>query len=461
MEFTQEARFYAISELARRACVQEELFRCWKITFDSEWTTVYVEPGSNKRIRFRDVSRALRTQPLDRNLQVVRRQWMRPPNEYVRHLVPDFVVPSFFGDSDEKIPFFREVSPGCFECDQDLPLATLLALSRFEETTVQDRDAHGRFESSKSLALRGGFLARPIVDEYGLGLEQVLSCLMPNWEGAPRRLRVKLSHDIDLIGIPFGLRSTIGHIIRRHSPSAAARDLFAELTDSNPAYLELVRRVVQPCLERKLDSAVYWKASPRGQFDSGYDPSHPLVRRMISWLSECGVECGVHPGYETFQCRDRLLSEVTLLRSAIGQDQLGGRQHYLRWSPETWLDWEACGLSYDSTVGFADHVGFRAGTCFPYRPWLFAENREANLLEIPLLVMDCTLVDYMGLSREQSLATVNECVDRCRAVGGVFTLLWHNSALIEPAYRHRYLPILDTLSGADRFDWKANLRNSW
>jgi len=461
MELTYEGRLYAIRELARRAGVQESMFRSWRIECGSKWTTVYVEYGSDKCVRFASAPSTDGMPPSNLRLEVVHCEWTYPPNDRLRDLIPDFVVPGFSVDTGRKAPLFRQVSSSCFECSQDLLLATLVTLSRFEETVVPDRDVHGRFESSRSLALRGGFLNRPIVDELGLGLEQVLCFLMPSWAPEPRRLRVKLSHDIDFVGIPFRLRSSIGHVIRRYNPSAAFRDLFAVVANSNPTYLESVRRVVQPSLDRRLDSAVYWKASRHGQFDSGYDPCHTLVRRMISWLSERGVECGVHPGYETFQSRELLSEEVGVLRSAIGQDQLGGRQHYLRWSPETWLDWEACALSYDSSVGFADHVGFRAGTCFPYRPWLLKENREADLLEIPLIVMDCTLLDYMNLSSEQSLEIVGECVERCRAVGGVFTLLWHNSTLIEPAYKRLYLPILDNLTGADTFDWKVNSGNPW
>jgi hypothetical protein len=114
-----------------------------------------------------------------------------------------------------------------------------------------------------------------------------------------------------------------------------------------------------------------------------------------------------------------------------------------------------CGLAYDSTVGYADRIGFRAGTCIPYRPWLFSLDRAANLLEIPLLVMDGTLLHYMGLSPEQSLDAVQELVARCRAVGGVFTLLWHNSSLLDPGAAALYRQLLDSLAGSERFDWRT------
>src|SRR4029077_10905602 len=234
----------------------------------------------------------------------------------------------------------------------------------------------------------------------------------------------------------------------RRNPSALARDCFSTVSEANPTYLSLVKRLVLLSLEHGLDSAIYWKASAAGPFDTGYDPQHPKIQRVIEWLSRQRVEWGVYPGYETYDATERLESEVGTLRKALSQKQMGGRQHYLRWSPRTWRLWENCGLSYDSTVGFADRLGFRAGTCVPYRPWLFSEDREANLIEIPLILMDCTPIDYMRLPLQDTFERIADCVVRCRLIGGVFTLLWHNTTLIEPRYGNLYMRLLEYLSGA-------------
>jgi hypothetical protein len=176
---------------------------------------------------------------------------------------------------------------------------------------------------------------------------------------------------------------------------------------------------------------------------------------MVKWLDGAGVESGIHPGYNTFRAPEKLRREVAVLRDTLGDRPLGGRQHYLRWSPETWLDWENCGLAYDSSVGFAEQIGFKAGTCIPYQPWLFPLNRQADLIEIPLLVMDRTLLAYMGLSKGQAIHEVNRMVNRCRMVGGVFTILWHNDAFLNPFYRDVYLSLLETLSGIENYDWQS------
>lgn len=454
---TREARTYAVWELFRRAGVARDLYQSWIVDFEDGYTTVRFGSGGGVRLRFPNAGfhnwEELRTA----RFRVARTGWMHPPDDFQRTLIPHFVVPFAAVDLPSGFPLFQQVANDCVQCSVDLPLSAVLTLSCFEEEQASQRDLHGRFASGQSLASQHGFLAHPIVDEYGLALEQALSCLLPQWRPTPRKLRVKLSHDVDLVGIPYSLRETVGHAIKRRNPSAALRDVIAAFGSWNPSYLQMVLQIAHLSLVRGFDSAFYWKASPPGPNDSGYDLRHAKIREVMSWLSEHGIENGVHPGYETFRCRSRLMEEVQLMKEIIPNRPLGGRQHYLRWCPETWLDWEACGLAYDSTVGFADAVGFRAGTCIPYRPWLMAANREASLLEIPLVVMDCTPIGYMGLTPQASLPLIEECLKACRVVGGVFTLLWHNTTLLDPAYGNLYENLLDRLEGAERFDWRTCL----
>ncbi len=458
---SREARLYAIKELARRAGVTAEFFRSWRFEVGSEETSVFPQPGTNLCIRFRNAPAHFWGRLALGAFYTLRASWMLPPPERVKSLVPDFVIPFSHTMTIGNRPLFFPASPESVECAFDLPLSTLLTLSRFEETLPAERDCHDRFPAAKSVAHRGGYLNRPVVDEYGLAFEQALTYLLPTWRPAARKLRVKLSHDVDEIGLPFSFRNAMGHTFRRGKPVATLWDLLGPVAGLKPTYLHLVEEVVRMSLERGLDSAVYWKSSASSRYDTGYDPRHPQVREVISWLHKQGVETGVHPSYYTFCSPDLLQSEVAGLREVLGDRPLGGRQDFLRWGPETWVDWETCGLAYDSSVGFADRLGFRAGTCIPYRPWLLSSNREANLLEIPLLVMDSTLVHYMHLTSRQSIDEVLRCAAHCRAVGGVFTLLWHNTTLLDPPYYGLYEAILDALADSDKYDWTAHAKNAY
>jgi hypothetical protein len=292
------------------------------------------------------------------------------------------------------------------------------------------------------------------VDEYGLALEQALRYLLPTWEPAPRRLQAKLGFDVDEIGIPFSVRSVLGHTLRRGSPMATLRDLAAPVTGIDTSYQLALREIVGLARDRSLDTAVYWKASAPGPHDTGYDPGDRKIRSLIECFRNLGVEMGIHPGYGTFGSLNLLRREVSALRNLLGSRPMGGRQDFLRWNPQTWVHWESLDLAYDASIGFADHIGFRAGTCLPYTPWLLSERREAKLVEIPLLAMDATLQSYMRLDCQQALVAVRDCIARCRAVGGTFSLLWHNTKVNDGGYRRTFLGILDELEGSDHCRWE-------
>ena len=459
-QLTPEARRYAVKELARRSGVSREFFQKWQIEVRGDRTIVSLGPEANGKIHFLHARESLFEEIAPGFIPVAHAAWLNPPHDSLAS--PDLILPFCDSNADLREPLYQPAADGSsIVCRLDLLSSFLFTLSRLEETLSKTIDEHGRFPASASLAVIHEFLDRPILDEHGLAFEQALSFLLPAWQPQRRTLRFKLTHDIDDIGIPFDLRASIGHSVKRRRPSATLCDFLALFTDVEPAELTLVQELASISIARGLQSAFYWKASPRAPRDSGYRPEHSKVQAVIDLLRERGFEMGVHPGYQTFGDRPKLATEVARLREALKVNSPGGRQHYLRWSPDTWLDWEACGLSYDSSLGFADQFGFRAGTAFPYRPWSLRENRELNLIEVPLILMDCTPVKYMKLAREEGLERLKALVQRTAHTGGVFTLLWHNTPLLDPDYNGWYEPILDLLAGAHRVDVPANGELLW
>lgn len=458
-QITPEARRYAVKELARRAGVSRDFFEKWVIEFTPARTTISFGSESSAKVHFVHAN----GDPLEKiargPIPVARARWLDGRRDGIAD--DPLILPFCHSEPDSCVPLYRPARDRGFTCQLDLLSSFLFVLSRVEETLCDTTDEHARFPASASLAFRHDFLERPILDEHGLAFQQALSALLPTWRPLRRTLRFKLTHDIDDVGIPFDLHTSVGHILKRGRPAATWRNFLSTFTAVEPAELALVRRLAAISTSRGLHSAFYWKASPRGLRDSGYDPAHGKVRRVIDFLLGYGFEIGVHPGYETFGDRPQLASEVAFLRQALRVNSPGGRQHYLRWCPDTWLDWEACGLSYDSSLGFADRFGFRAGTAFPYRPWSLRDNRELNLIEVPLILMDCTPVKYMKLDREQGLERLRTLVQRMEHTGGVFTLLWHNTTLLDPDYNGWYESLLDLFAGTRAFDVPASAERLW
>jgi Family of unknown function (DUF7033) len=450
------ARTYALRQLARRAGVFPEWFRTWTIEHTPGETIVFPIAGKRQQIRFSHAPDHDWHKLRSGNFPVARAAW--PDTSPAEHPeLSDLLVP--FADRKAPGPLFGFENDDAV-CSVDLLASVVLTLSRYEETVPGPRDRHGRFPAESSLAVKHGYTMRPIVDECGLAFQQVLQRLFPGWQPEARQLRVNVTHDVDEIGIPFKPR-----IAARRSVRGGAVTGFREILagfGARPTALNAVLDTVTRARRRNLCSGVYWKASPSTDFDSGYDIRDLRVDEVIEELSRSGAELGVHPAYHTYLDREALAEEIGRLRKVLGGNApLGGRQHFLRWSPQTWHDWEVCGLGYDSSVGFSECLGFRAGTCHPYRPWLLEQDREADLLEIPLIAMDCTLIGPMGLNGSQCMEPLLQCIAACKSVGGVFTLLWHTDSVLEPVYGDTYDRILDALAGNPGFDWRTALAEGY
>ena len=102
-----------------------------------------------------------------------------------------------------------------------------------------------------------------------------------------------------------------------------------------------------------------------------------------------------------------------------------------------------------NSLGFADRVGFRCGTCYEYPVFNLETGRALRLTERPLVVMDNTLLEarYMEMDRETAFEHVGKLADHCRSFDGDFVLLWHNSSLAATWQKDLYERVLDRVTG--------------
>jgi hypothetical protein len=138
-----------------------------------------------------------------------------------------------------------------------------------------------------------------------------------------------------------------------------------------------------------------------------------------------GMEIGLHGSYTSLDTRDGLAREFEVLQNH-GFRPLGGRQHWLRFSLDRLVPAvERAGALFDTSVGWQHRIGFRAGACFPFPPYSFAEERPARFLELPLAVMDQALPP----NEEEAFGEVAKLLATSRMYGwGGISLLWHPEA---------------------------------
>jgi len=141
-----------------------------------------------------------------------------------------------------------------------------------------------------------------------------------------------------------------------------------------------------------------------------------------------GWEVGLHGGYYSYNSLENIIKEKMSLEKTLGQKIIGYRNHYLRFKvPDTWELLTRSGFKYDTSFGYSDMVGFRNGMCHPFKPYDLKTNKEIDILEIPLVVMDGTLFDITS-SFEDAWNYVKRLIDTVEDYNGVITFLWHNHA---------------------------------
>jgi hypothetical protein len=148
---------------------------------------------------------------------------------------------------------------------------------------------------------------------------------------------------------------------------------------------------------------------------------------VVETLLELDAEIGLHASYTAARNVGQMKAEKVELEG-LGATLHGQRFHYLRVDPHTNLSAvEDLGFTYDSSLGFSDAPGFRAGIAQPFRPWSLARDAPLDLVEIPLAVMDVTFAEprYLGLSVSEAERRLLALLDWAAEHGGGFSILWH------------------------------------
>ena len=151
------------------------------------------------------------------------------------------------------------------------------------------------------------------------------------------------------------------------------------------------------------------------------------LENELGSIVDKGWEVGLHGGYYAYNSLEEMKKEKKRLEKVLGKEIIGYRNHYLRFKvPDTWGLLAGAGFKYDTTFGYDDVVGFRNGMCHPFKPFNLNSDKEIDILEIPLIVMDGALFGSVK-SFEGAWGTTKRLIDTVEKYNGVLTLLWHSN----------------------------------
>ena len=366
-------------------------------------------------------------------------------------------------------------------CSIDFPLSVYYFLS-LEHEKDQRTDDLGRPIGPESWIYHKGFSNVPVVDRLTAAFWMLCCCAHARakallvrkipWPNH-RKFCMPVSHDIDLV--------------QKWTVNAVIKEGISILTDKQKRHLQYatqtLRSVASSHFDRKTDP--YWNFDQIISLEKKYDMSSTFyfltyrkhhrinnqkmvgnygrrykdVCSIMKEICREGCEIGLHGSIDGFKDGNILEAERNQIEGCFNGACNGIRQHFLLLDKDrTPFEQLKAGFQYDSTLGYRDICGYRCGTGFPYS-WfnLFMDGND-NFLEVPLIVMDSSLVieksgDLSGC-HDQLLGLLQQSLNQESCA----TLLWHNTSFSDSSYPWLRQLFEDALSFAHKNDgWVTNI----
>ena len=345
-------------------------------------------------------------------------------------------IPFLFSQNGEIYTFFEDFCT----IRKDIIASGFFFLTCWNEHIMNIRGASkSRVDFKQSLQYRWDFTEIPVVDVYCQILYRIIQLILPEFVrdirwNVSKAFAVSLSHDVD-----YWHFWTSQHLLSTYQYNLTTfykRPLNAlfkiightwhKAISNQP--MRKIRQIIKKEEARNVQSTWFLMGSSNYE-DSrqNYIADVAYREQIIDLLSQKDV--GLHGSPDSAFKPEVLQKELAVL-TELGLNPTGFRTHYLHFDYQTsYSILEQAGIKYDSTLGYWEHIGYRAGTSFPFYPFNLKENRPFRILEIPLIVMDTTLLSSkaMNLSVVSAYFRLRRMVKRAADYQSHVSLLWHNT----------------------------------
>ena len=175
-------------------------------------------------------------------------------------------------------------------------------------------------------------------------------------------------------------------------------------------------------------------------------------------LRAAGCEVALH-GIDAWLDSSKGLEERERVSRVTGACTAGVRMHWLFFDERAPGRLDEAEFTYDSTYGYNETVGFRAGTMQAFKP-----IGARRLLELPLTIMDTALFypSYRNLTPKAARQAVWQLMDDAERYGGALIINWHDRSLApERLWGDFYVQLVDELKGRGAWCPTAAQAASW
>jgi len=196
--------------------------------------------------------------------------------------------------------------------------------------------------------------------------------------------------------------------------------------------------------------------TPTKQRAAKYDVSD--ISDIVEYLEEKGFEIGLH-GIDAWHDSKLAIDEKKRILEFSSKEYIGVRIHWLWFNEKSPYILDECNFLYDSSIGYNEVIGYRAGTSQVFK--IPALNK---LLELPLIIHDIPLFNpaFLNLSYTKAWQLCKKIIENAKQYGGVVTILWHLRSIASDRYwGNFYVKLIKNMKEQGAYFTKAENIIKW
>ncbi len=310
----------------------------------------------------------------------------------------------------------------------DIFAASFYLLSRYEEYLPHVKDEYGRFTAEESLAYQNGFLHEPVVDIWAYKFKSLLEVNYPEFKFETKSYSIKPVIDVPCAykykskGIMRSLGGTLKDLLRFRLKNLYER--YSVLLGFERDPFDTFKYIINRQKQSQFKFVVFFLIGDYSTYDKNINVQK---RSFTSLIKQVGDYCkiGLKTSYFALENFKTLKIEKLRMEAIINTDLQASRQSFSKLNlPESYRNLIDLEIKEDFTMGYINHIGFRAGTCTPF--FFYDLDYE---IQTPLKVNSYHVLDN-ALLKKQSLLDkkqiLQNMMNRVKAVNGEFVSVFHN-----------------------------------
>ncbi|MFD2823085.1 polysaccharide deacetylase family protein [Lacinutrix iliipiscaria] len=310
----------------------------------------------------------------------------------------------------------------------DIFAASFYLLSRFEEYLPHVKDEYGRFTAEESLAFKNGFLQQPIVDIWAYKFKKVLQDHYPGFTFPKRNYHVKpvidvpMAYDFKQKGIMRSIGGTLGDLFTFKFKKLYHRYLVLFGLKRDP--YDTFKYILNKQKQSQFKFIFFFLIGDYSTYDKNININKASFVSLIKHVSDYSI-VGLKASFFSLTNFKVLKKEKEKIETVINTSLIASRNSFSKLNlPESYRNLVELEIPEDYTMGFVNHIGFRAGTCTPF--FFYDLDYE---VQTPLKVFSYNLLDYSLLKVNSLLdkkKVLLEIIHQIKSVNGLFVPVFHN-----------------------------------